>query len=90
MKKKLKTILNGDNLDKMLVLKTLLTTAVEDYDRSLATYAQLNDDKTFSKVSKEVDEMMNRRLKLSNILQTLNKRIENLVIDWYDGIDRES
>mgnify|MGYP006958184778 CR=1 FL=1 len=90
MKKKLKTILNGDNLDKMLVLKTLLTTAVEDYDRSLATYAQLNDDKTFSKVSKEVDEMMNRRLKLSNILQTLNKRIENLVIDCYDGIDGES
>ena len=83
MDEKLLKYLQNKKLEDLASLRALIKSIVLDYDKSLTTYATLNDDKLFSKMDDNTRSMYERRGKLNNLLMAVNNIIEEKLFKLY-------
>ena len=81
---KLNNYLKLKKLDELASLRMLVSSICHDYDMSLTTYAKLNDDMSFSKMSNEVNEMHEKRNKMHGLLMQINSIIEEKLFSLYE------
>ena len=84
MDDKLNRYLGNKSLEELATLRGLVSSICMDYDKSLTNYATLNDDRTFSKMTTEVEEMHGRRNKLFSLLMSVNRIIEDKLFKLYE------
>lgn len=84
MNEKLNKYLTNKSLEELASLRGLIASICNDYDKSLTTYATLNDDRYFQHMPKDVEEMHERRNKLSNLLMNVNGIIEEKLFKLYE------
>ena len=82
---KLLNYLKNKKLEDLSMLRGLVSSICSDYDKSLTTYATLNDDKFFRNMPKEIEEMHEKRTKLFNLLMNINGIIENKLFNLYEN-----
>ena len=81
---KLINYLNGKKLDELSMLRGLVSSICGDYDKSLTTYATINDDKFFQHMPRDIEDMHKRRTKLFELLMQINKIIEEKLFKLYE------
>jgi hypothetical protein len=84
MDDKLNRYLGNKSLEELGTLRGLVSSICRDYDNSLVNYATINDDRSFTKMTKEVEEMHERRNKLFGLLMSINKIIEEKLFKLYE------
>jgi hypothetical protein len=83
MNEKLIKFLENKTIEELANLRGITSAIVGDYDKSLTTYATLNDDKAFLRMPQEVKDMHEKRNKLHALLMKINSIIENKLFNLY-------
>ena len=83
MNEKLIKFLENKTIEELAGLRGITSAIVSDYDKSLTTYATLNDDKAFLRMQQEVKDMHEKRNKLHALLMKINSIIENKLFNLY-------
>lgn len=83
MNEKLIKFLENKTIEELAGLRGITSAIVNDYDKSLTTYATLNDDKAFLRMPQEVKDMHEKRNKLHALLMKINSIIENKLFNLY-------
>jgi len=81
---KLINFLKNKKLEELSMLRGLISSICNDYDKSLTTYATINDDKFFQRMPNDVKDMHERRTKLFSLLMHINKIIEEKLFKLYE------
>ena len=84
MSEKFKAYLQTLPLSELASLKQVVSSLCLDYDKSLTTYANLNDDKVFSRMPADVERMHKRRMKMYSVLMSINSSIEEKIFKMCD------
>ena len=81
---KLNNYLKNKKLEELSSLRMLVSSICHDYDMSLTTYAKLNDDMSFSRMTDDVSEMHEKRNKMHALLMQINSIIEEKLFSLYE------
>ena len=81
---KLNNYLKMKKLEELASIRTLVSSICHDYDTSLTTYAKLNDDMGFAKMTDDVIEMHEKRNKMHGLLMQINSIIEEKLFSLYE------
>ena len=84
MNDKLNKYLFNKSLEELASLRGLVSSICNDYDKNLATYAAINDDRAFIKMPSDVKNMHERRQKLVGLLMSINSIIEDKLFKLYE------
>ena len=84
MNNRLTNYLVNKSLEELASLRSLVSSICNDYDKNLTTYASINDDKAFTKMTSEIRDMHERRQKLFGLLLSINKIIEEKLFKLYE------
>ena len=84
MNEKLKRYLVNKKLEELATLRGLVASICMDYDKSLTNYATINDDKSFTNMTPDVEKMHERRNKLFGLLMEINAIIEDKLFKLYE------
>ena len=83
MEEKLVKYLENKNIEELAGLRAITSSIVGDYDKTLTTYATLNDDKAFLRMPQEIKDMHEKRNKLHGLLMKINSIIEDKLFKLY-------
>lgn len=71
------------NVSELLTMKTATDEILTRYDRLLQTYAVLNDDSYFEKISEDEKKMFERKRVFNEIQSKINALLEDTIYENY-------
>ena len=75
--------LNDLTLTQLIELKSAADLISEEYAKELTTYATMNQDYTFSKLSWEDTEKYKKRIASQQLSENIKKHIEKIIEEYY-------
>ena len=81
---KLKRYFQNKSLEELASLRGLVASIVNDYDKSLLSYAEIHEDKFFKSMPPEIQELHEKRRKVFTLLMCINGVIEEKLFKIYE------
>ena len=84
MEEKLKKYFQNKSLEELASLRGLVASIMNDYDRSLVSYAEMHEDKFFKNMPDDVKVLHDKRTKMFTLLMCINGVIEDKLFKIYE------
>lgn len=84
MEEKLKKYFQNKSLEELASLRGLVASIMNDYDRSLVSYAEIHEDKFFKNMPDDVKVLHDKRTKMFTLLMCINGVIEDKLFKIYE------
>jgi hypothetical protein len=84
MEEKLKKYFQNKSLEELASLRGLVASIMNDYDKSLISYAEIHEDKFFRNMPDDVKVLHDKRTKMFTLLMCINGVIEDKLFKIYE------
>ena len=84
MEEKLKKYFQNKSLEELASLRGLVASIMNDYDRSLVSYAEIHEDKFFKNMPEDIKVLHDKRTKMFTLLMCINGVIEDKLFKIYE------
>lgn len=84
VQEKLKKYFKNKSLEELASLRGLVASIMNDYDRSLVSYAEIHEDKFFKNMPEDIKVLHEKRSKVFTLLMCINDVIEDKLFKIYE------
>jgi uncharacterized membrane protein len=84
VQEKLKKYFQNKSLEELASLRGLVASIMNDYDRSLVSYAEIHEDKFFKNMPEDIKVLHEKRSKVFTLLMCINDVIEDKLFKIYE------
>jgi hypothetical protein len=84
MEEKLKKYFQNKSLEELASLRGLVASIMNDYDKSLISYAEIHEDKFFKNMPNDIKVLHDKRTKMFTLLMCINGVIEDKLFKIYE------
>ena len=84
IQEKLKKYFKNKSLEELASLRGLVASIMNDYDKSLVSYAEIHEDKFFKNMPEDIKVLHEKRSKVFTLLMCINDVIEDKLFKIYE------
>lgn len=84
VQEKLKKYFQNKSLEELASLRGLVASIINDYDKSLISYAEIHEDKFFKNMPEDIKVFHDKRAKMFTLLMCINDVIEDKLFKIYE------
>ena len=84
VQEKLKKYFKNKSLEELASLRGLVASIMNDYDKSLISYAEIHEDKFFKNMPEDIKVFHDKRAKMFTLLMCINDVIEDKLFKIYE------